>query len=142
MIGAACATTPERLPPLTRQFYYNLPTPEDKQAFLHLKESERQSFLEQKGLWAKWTALPADQRDAVQKGELKAGFKEFAAFMAWGPPADTQMRGDLRYHTFIQCTSGPKRGRYVASNIDCDGTSNEIEVGVTGDVVTEIKYLH
>lgn len=139
---AACATTPERLPPLTRQFYYNLPTPEDRQAFLRLKESERQSYLEQKGLWAKWTALPAEEREAVQKGELKAGFHEFAAFMAWGPPADSQNRGELRYHTFIRCTSGPKRDRYVASNLDCDGTSEETEISVQNDVIVEIKHLN
>lgn len=138
----ACATTPERLPPPTRQFYYNLPTPEDKQAFLKLKESERQPYLEQKGLWAKWTALPAAERQAVQAGEVRPGFHEFGAFMAWGPPADTQTRGDARTHTFIRCTSGPKAGRYVANNLDCDGTSSEISISVINGDVTEIKYVN
>ncbi|MCB9704502.1 MAG: hypothetical protein H6711_21640 [Myxococcales bacterium] len=142
LLSIACATTPERLPPLTRQFYYNLPTPEDQQAFLKLKESERQSFLEDKGLWAKWTALPAEERQAVQGGELRPGFHEFGAFMAWGPPADTQNRGDARAHTYIRCTSGPKAGRYVASNLECDGTSSEIEVSVVSGSITEIKYLN
>jgi len=138
----ACASSPERLPPLTRQFYYNLPTPEDKQAFLKLKESQRQSFLQDRGLWARWTALPAAERQAVENGELEPGFHEFAAFMAWGPPADTQPRGDANSHTFIRCTSGPKAGRYVASNLNCDGTSSEIEIAVMDGLVTEIKYLN
>ncbi len=140
MLG--CASSPERLPSPTRQFYYNLPTPADKQAFLKLRESERQAFLEKKGLWAKWTALPAAERQAAQNGELRPGFHEFAAFMAWGPPADTVDRGELRYHTFIRCTSGPKAGRYVPNSLECDGTSSEIEVTVKESVVTEIKYLN
>lgn len=142
VLSLACATTPERLPPLTRQFYYNLPTPADQQAFLKLRESEQKPFLEQKGLWAKWTALSADERQAAQNGEVRPGFKEFAAFMAWGPPADTQTRGDLRYHTFIRCTSGPKAGRYVRNNLECDGTSSEIELSIREGVIAEIKYLN
>lgn len=138
----ACASSPERLPPLTRQFYYNLPSSEDQQAFLKLKESQRQGFLEERGLWARWTALPAAERQAVENGELEPGFHEFAAFMAWGPPADTQPRGDTTYHTFIRCTSGPKAGRYVSSNLSCDGTSSEIEIAVSEGLVTEIKYLN
>ena len=138
----ACASSPERLPPLTRQFYYNLPTPEDQQAFLKLKESQRQPFLEERGLWARWTALPAAERQAVENGELEPGFHEFAAFMAWGPPADTQVRGATNIHTFIRCTSGPKAGRYVSSNLGCDGTSSEIEISVTEGIITEIKYLN
>ncbi|MEZ4380236.1 MAG: hypothetical protein R3A79_02725 [Nannocystaceae bacterium] len=140
--AAACATTPERLPRLTRQFYYNLPSPEDQQAFLKLKDSQRQGYLEDKGLWARWTALPAAERQAAESGDLEPGYHEFAAFMAWGPPADTQRRGDLSYHTFIRCTSGPKAGRYVSSNLDCDGTSSEIEISVQDGVVTEIKRLN
>jgi hypothetical protein len=142
LVLLGCATTPERLPPLTRQFYYNLPSTTDQQAFLKLRESERQGFLEQKGLWALWTALSADERQAVESGEVRPGFKEFAAFMAWGPPADTQKRGDLRYHTFIRCTSGPKAGRYVPNNLECDGTSSEIELMIRDGAVAEIKYLN
>lgn len=140
--GVACATSPERLPPLTRQFYYNLPTPDDRAEFLKLKESQRQQFLEERGLWARWTALPVAERQAVENGQLEPGFHEFAAFMAWGPPADTQPRGDASYHTFIRCTSGPKAGRYVSSNLECDGTSSEIEIAVLNGLVTEIKYLN
>ena len=59
-------------------------------------------------------------------GEVELGFHEFALYMAWGPPADTQDRDangrPLQLHTFIRCSSGPKRGRYVRSNLDCDGT--------------------
>ena len=99
-------------------------------------------YLEDKCLWARWTALPAAERQAAENGELEPGYKEFAAFMAWGPPADTQRRGDLSYHTFIRCTSGPKAGQYVSSNLDCDGTSSEIEISVKDGVVTEIKRLN
>ena len=71
---------------------------------------------------------------------------EFVAFMVWGPPADTQMSKaesrDVRFHTFIRCTSGPRVGRYVQSNLDCDGTSSEIEIAVENNIITEIKFLN
>lgn len=142
----ACAMSPDRLPPPDRQFYYNLPSDDDKAKFLKLDKTQRRPFLEQKGLWAKWTELPPEQREAAQRGEVKAGFKEFAAFMAWGAPADTQesktSERSVRFHTFIRCTSGPRVGRYVASNLACDGTSAEIEVAVENGVITEVKHLH
>ncbi|MCA9705777.1 MAG: hypothetical protein KDK70_08010 [Myxococcales bacterium] len=140
----ACASNPDRLPELDRRFYYNLPSGEEQQAFLRVKASERQSFLEDEGLWAKWQALPASERDAASRGEVELGFHEFALFMAWGPPADTQDRDangrPLQLHTFIRCSSGPKRGRYVRSNLDCDGTSSETQVTIDGGVVVEIVY--
>ncbi len=112
--------TPDRLPPPDRQFYHTLPSAEDKAKFLKLKETERQPFLEQKGLWAKWMELPPEEREAAKRGEVKAGYKEFTALMAWGAPADTQEsktpERTVRFYTFIRCTSGPRVGRWVASN--------------------------
>ncbi len=142
----ACAMTPERLPDLDRKFYSNLPNQNDKSAFLKLEESQRQSFLEQKGLWARWSELSNEEREAVKRGEVKAGHKEFVAFMVWGPPADSQgSKTDVRavrFHTFIRCSSGPKAGRFVANNLDCDGTSGEIEIAVENNLITEIKFLN
>jgi hypothetical protein len=140
LVVLACATTPERLPELDRRFYYNLPTLEDQHAFLRLAEPERQPFLERKGLWDKWVALPPKEREAAGKGEIQVGFHEFAVFMAWGPPADTQTRDRSDVHTFIRCSSGPKAGRYVRNNLDCDGTSTERQVSIRDGVVTEILY--
>jgi hypothetical protein len=141
---AACLHNPERLPELDRRFYYVLDDPEDQKAFLKLKESERQAFLEHKGLWKRWTALPAAERDSAGKSDVRVGFHEFAVIMAWGPPADTQDRDrdgkPAVIHTFIRCTSGPKQGRYVRSNLDCDGTSSETQVAIQNDVVVEIRY--
>ncbi len=141
---AACGHSPDRLPELDRRFYYNLPNGEDQDAFLRLKASERQAFLEDKGLWTRWKALPADQRDAAGQGQVELGFQEFALYMAWGPPADTQQRDTngrpLQLHTFIRCSSGPKRGRYVRSNLDCDGTSSETQVSIGDGLVVEIIY--
>jgi hypothetical protein len=139
-VAAACAHNPERLPELDRRFYYVLETPDDQKAFVKLKESERQAFLEQKGLWNRWTALPVSEREAAGKSDVRVGFREFAVFMAWGPPADTQNRDRAVIHTFIRCTSGPKRGRYVRSNLDCDGTSSETQVSVQNGIVAEIRY--
>ena len=142
----ACAMTRERLPDLDRKFHDNLPSAADKDAFLRLQETKRQSFLEQKGRGARWSELSNAERDAVKRGEVKAGHKEFVAFMVWGPPADTQsskaQTRDVRFHTFIRCTSGPRVGRFVASNLDCDGTSSEIEIAVENNLITEIKYLN
>jgi hypothetical protein len=141
----ACAMTPERLPELDRKFYDNLPTNDDKSAFLKLEDTQRQPYLEKKGLWARWTELSNEEREAAKKGEVKVGHKEFVAFMAWGPPADSQVsKGErqVRFHTFIRCTSGPRVGRYVANNLDCDGTSSEIEIAVENNLITEIKFLN
>jgi hypothetical protein len=139
-----CALTPERLPELDRRFYYNLDDPNDQQRFLEIAESERQTFLEQQGLWQKWAALPADEREKAAHGQVEVGFHEFALFMAYGPPADTQSRETngraAIMHTFIRCSSGPKRGRYVRNNLDCDGTSDETQVSIAKGVVVEIKY--
>ena len=139
-----CTHDPDRLPELDRRFYDNLPTGADQQEFLRLKPSERQAYLEDKGLWAQWEALPKAEREAVGRGEVDLGFQEFALYMAWGPPADTQDRDasgrPLQLHTFIRCTSGPKRGRYVRSNLDCDGTSSETQVSIRDGVVVEITY--
>lgn len=142
----ACAMNPERLPELDRRFYYNLGSEETQKEFLELRDEDRQRYLEDKGLWKQWMALPENERNAVGRSEVEVGFHEFSAFMAWGPPADTQTRDpdgkSVRVHTFIRCTSGPKAGRYVRSNLDCDGTSSEIQVAVSEGVITEIEYPH
>lgn len=141
---SACAHNPERLPELDRRFYHNLPDPQSQQEFLRLKDEERQAYLQNKGLWERWTKLSAKEREAVSSGNIEVGHHEFAAFMAWGPPADTQVQETkhrrVQFHTFIRCTSGPKTGRYVKNNLDCDGTSSETRIAVENDVVTEIKY--
>lgn len=139
----ACATGPERLPDLDRKFYYNLPSTEDQQAFLRLADTQRQPYLEKKGLWTKWSELSNEERASVQAGEVKVNQHEFVAFMVWGPPADSQSNGgDVRFHTFIRCTSGPRTGKYVHSNLECDGTSTEIEIRVTTGMIAEIKHLN
>ena len=141
----ACAMTPKRLPELDRKFFSNLSNNDDRAAFLKLPEPQRQTFLEQKGLWARWAELSESERQAAQKGEVKVDYKEFVAFMAWGPPADSQgsktETRKVRFHTFIRCTSGPRTGQYVLNNLDCDGTSREIEVAVENNLITEIKFL-
>jgi hypothetical protein len=143
-VAAGCSHNPERLPELDRRFYYNLPSPEDQEAFLRVKERERQDFLEDRGLWQKWASLPEAERKAAGAGNVEVGFHEFAIFMAWGPPADTQDRDrddrPATIHTFIRCTSGPRRGRYVRNNLDCDGTSSETQVSIQNGVVAEIRY--
>lgn len=146
LFALACAMNPERLPELDRRFYYNLETPEEQKAFLDLKDDERQAFLDDHGLWDKWTALPEAQRKRALAGDVELGDAEFAAFMAWGPPADTMLRDrdgrNVRVHTFIRCTSGPKAGRYVRANLDCDGTSAETQVSVSSGKIAEIEYPH
>ena len=81
----------------------------------------------------------------IAVGDVKVGFKEFAAHMAWGLPArvrDVEVRGRVvHYQTFIRCTSGPRIGDYVRNNIDCDGTSSEVEIAVENGVISELKYL-
>ncbi|MBZ5710561.1 hypothetical protein [Nannocystis pusilla] len=142
----ACASSPDRLRGLDRRFYQNLDNPEDKAAFLKTPPAQRQTFLKSKVVWDRWQALPETERAVATRGELKAGAHEFAAFMAWGPPADTQRESagerEVAFHTFIRCTSGPKTGRYVQATSACDGTFNEIEVAVEGGIVTEIKLLN
>ncbi len=142
----ACAMTPERLPNLDRKFYYNLPSENDKAAFLKVQDTQRQAFLEQKGLWALWAELSNEERAAVGRGEVKVGQKEFVAFMVWGPPADSKgsksSERTVRFHTFIRCSSGPRAGEYVHSNLDCDGTSSESEIAVENNTITEIKFLN
>jgi hypothetical protein len=143
IVLVGCAHDPDRLPELDRRFYDNL-SGADQQEFLRTKAAERQTFLADKGLWSQWEALPEDERTAAGRGEVRLGFHEFAVYMAWGPPADTQDRDangrPLQLHTFIRCSSGPKRGRYVRSNLDCDGTSSETQVSIRDGVVVEITY--
>jgi hypothetical protein len=142
---SGCAHDPDRLPRLDRQFYENLEDEKDQQAFLRLKESERQAFLEQKGLWAKWTELSSDEREAVKTRTVEVGYKEFAAHMAWGPAADVrdgESNGRVvRFETFIRCTSGPRAGQHVRQNLDCDGTSSEVQLAIENGIVTEIRHL-
>lgn len=142
---AACTPSPDRLPTPARNFYYVMEDPAQQQDYLELKESERQSFLEKVGLWQRWLELSSEEREAVDTRDVKVGFKEFAAHMAWGLPArvrDAESRGRLvHYETFIRCTSGPKIGQYVRVNLDCDGTSSEVEIAVENGVITELKFL-
>ena len=147
LVGAlalGCGHNPERLPELDRRFYYNLPDPASQEEFLSLKKDQRQAYLERKGLWKQWTQLTEQQRRAVLEGKVEVGDPEFAMFMAWGPPADTRKQATkhrtVYFHTFIRCTSGPKVGRYVKSNLDCDGTSSETIAAVENGQVTEIKH--
>ncbi|KIG12619.1 hypothetical protein DB30_01184 [Enhygromyxa salina] len=142
---AACTPNPDRLPTPARNFYYVIDDDAQQLEYVKLKESERQGFLEGAGLWQKWLELSSEERNAVETSEIKVGFKEFAAHMAWGLPASTrdiEARGRVvQYQTFIRCTSGPKIGDYVRINTDCDGTSSEVELAVENATVTEIKYL-
>jgi hypothetical protein len=141
---ASCASNPERLPELDRRFYYALDDAKAQAEFLDVKTAERQAYLEKAGLWQQWSALSQGERDSVMQGEVKVGYHEFQAFMAWGPPADTRKQETTHravfFHVFIRCTSGPKTGRYVRNNLDCDGTSSETQIAVENDLVTEIKY--
>ncbi|PRQ05926.1 hypothetical protein [Enhygromyxa salina] len=142
---AACTPNPDRLPTPARNFYYVIEDDAQQLEYVKLKESERQGFLEGVGLWQRWLELSSEERDAAETSEIKVGFKEFAAHMAWGLPAairDIEARGRVvHYQTFIRCTSGPKIGDYVRTNTDCDGTSSEVELAVENGTVTEIKYL-
>lgn len=142
---AACTPNPDKLPTPSRNFYYVIEDDAKQLEYLKLHESERKSFLEQLGLWQKWLELSSEERDAVAAGEVKVGFKEFAAHMTWGLPAsvrDVEARGRVvHYQTFIRCTSGPRIGDYVRSNVDCDGTSSEVELAVENGIITELKYL-
>ncbi|MDC0723123.1 hypothetical protein [Nannocystis bainbridge] len=146
MTGALGCASPERLRGLDRRFYQNLDSEKDRAAYLKTPKAQRQSFLQSQGIWDRWQALPEAERTAAKRGQLAPGSQEFAGFMAWGPPADTQRRTagerEVAFHTFIRCTSGPKTGRYVQASSTCDGTFNEIEVAVEGGIVTEIKVLN
>ncbi|NVB38094.1 hypothetical protein G6O69_09645 [Pseudenhygromyxa sp. WMMC2535] len=141
----ACAGNPDRLSSPDRNFYYVIDDDQTQAEYLKLKDSERQTYLEKLGLWQQWLELSGEERDAADTGEVKVGFKEFAAHMAWGLPADERVaeaRGrSVSYQTFIRCTSGPKKGKYVRQNLDCDGTSSEVQLAVENGIVTEIKYL-
>ena len=145
MALAACTPSPDRLPTPARNFYYVMEAPDQQREFLALEESERQSFLEKVGLWQRWLELSSEEREAVETRDIEIGFKEFAAHMAWGLPANTrdgESRGRVvHYETFIRCTSGPKAGQYVRLNLDCDGTSSEVEIAIENGVITELKYL-
>lgn len=142
--STACAMTPERLPDLDRRFYYVLPTPADQKGFLSEPEETRKTYLEHKGLWQQWLGLSEEERTAAAQSTIEVGYHEFTVFMAWGPPADTQDRDrdgrEATIHTFIRCSSGPKRAQYVRSNLDCDGTSDETQVAIQNTIVVEIKH--
>lgn len=141
----ACAHNPERLPRVDRQFYYNLESDQDRHDFLRVKAKNRQAFLEQKGLWQKWTELSDEEKRAVAAGQVEVGHRAFSAHMAWGPPADVRQvdkkNRSVSFETYIKCTSGPNAGRYVHRNVDCDGTSSEVQLAIENDLVTEKKYL-
>ena len=141
---AACGHNPARLPELDRRFYENLETPAAQQRFLRMKPEARHMFLREQGLWQQWAALSAEERAAARNGQIDVGFHEFAVFMAWGPPADTQVKSTstrtVEFHTFIRCTSGPKNGDFVRSNLECDGTSSETRVAIEAGVVGAIEY--
>ncbi|RMG97606.1 MAG: hypothetical protein D6705_08375 [Deltaproteobacteria bacterium] len=144
-ICASCALRPSRLPELDRRFYANLPSPDAQHAFLKMrKPEERRAYLESLGLWQKWEALSPEEQKAVLEGRVEVGFDEFALYMAWGPPADVRTERTkhrkVDFLTFIRCTSGPRTGAYVKSNLDCDGTSSETIVAVENGRVTEIRY--
>ncbi|MFV8751005.1 hypothetical protein ACNOYE_10710 [Nannocystaceae bacterium ST9] len=141
----ACTPNPDRLPTPARNFYYVIEDEGRQREYLELEESERQGFLEKLGIWQRWTELSNEERQSAETREVDVGFKEFAAHMAWGLPADTRVaeaRGrEVRYETFIRCTSGPKENQYVRQNIDCDGTSSEVQIAIENGIITEIKHL-
>ena len=141
----ACAHNPERLPRVDRQFYYNLESDQDKHDFLRTKSKDRQAFLEKRGLWQQWTELSDEEKRAVAAGKVEVGHSAFSAHMAWGPPADVRQvdkrNRTVSFETYIRCTSGPKAGRYVHRNVDCDGTSSEVQLAIENGKVTEKKYL-
>jgi hypothetical protein len=141
----ACTPSADRLPTPARNFYYVMEDDAQQREYLELKESERQSFLEKLGLWQRWLELSSEEREAVETGDLQIGFKEFAAHMAWGLPAeirDVEAKNRVvRFETFIRCTSGPFTGKYVRKNLDCDGTSSEVEIAIENAIITEIKFL-
>jgi hypothetical protein len=141
---SACAGNPMNLPTPARNFYFVIEDEAQQSEYLKLKDSERQAFLEDLGLWQKWLELSNQEREAVELGEVQVGFKEFAAHMAWGLPASIQLaeagEREVRYETFLRCTSGPRKGEYVRNNLDCDGTSSEIQLAIENSTVTEIKY--
>jgi hypothetical protein len=145
LLLGACTPNPDRLPTPARNFYYVIEDEGAQLDYLKLEESERQGFLEQLGLWQKWIELSNEEREAVSAGDIKVGFKEFTAHMAWGLPASVRdVEAGTRvvhYQTFIRCTSGPRIGDYVRSNIDCDGTSSEVEIAVENGIISELKYL-
>ena len=144
-LAVGCTPSPDRLSSPARNFYYVIEDGSQQTEYLKLKESERQDFLEKLGLWQQWTELSPEERDAALSGDIKVGYKEFTAHMAWGLPADVRMaeaRGrSVAYQTFIRCTSGPKKGQYVRQNLECDGTSSEVQLAIENGIVTEIKYL-
>ena len=143
-LAVGCTPSPDRLSSPARNFYYVIEDGSQQTEYLKLKESERQDFLEKLGLWQQWTELSPEERDAALSGDIKVGYKEFTAHMAWGLPADVRMaeaRGrSVAYQTFIRCTSGPKKGQHVRQNLECDGTSSETQVTIDGGVVVEIVY--
>ena len=144
-LAVGCTPSPDRLSSPARNFYYVIEDGSQQTEYLKLKEAERQDFLEKLGLWQQWTELSPEERDAALSGDIKVGYKEFTAHMAWGLPADVRMaeaRGrSVAYQTFIRCTSGPKKGQYVRQNLECDGTSSEVQLAIENGIVTEIKYL-
>lgn len=141
LLGLGCATTPDRLLSLERRFYELLEDPAERDRFLQLDRVDREPFLRSTDLWEHWIALSPQERDAVERGEVQLGFHEFAVYMAWGPPADTQVREvnaiKTAIHTFIRCTSGPRRGRFVRTTPDCDGTTEERRVTIRNGIVVE-----
>lgn len=141
-----CAMTPERLPQLDRKFYYNLETPEERQAFLRLKKSpDRQAYLQQKGLWAQWLQLSPEEQNSAVNGQARVGQQAFVATMAFGLPADRRTQAtesrSVEFLTFLRCTSGPKRNQYVRTSLACDGTSTETRVAVEKGRITEVRYV-
>ena len=143
LVGA-CAMTRERLPELDRRFYDVMESPQRKEAFLVKDPESRRAVLERAGLWDRWMELSEQEREAALAGQIEPGFQEFAVLMAWGPPADAQNReragNRAVVYTFIRCTSGPRRGKYVKSNLACDGTASETKVALVDDVVVELSF--
>lgn len=145
ILAFGCTPNPDKLATPAKNFYYVMEEASQQQAYLKLQDSERQGFLEGLGLWQRWLELSNEEREAVASGTVEVGYKVFAAHMTWGRPAlvrQSEARGrNVEFQTFVRCTSGPRVGDYVRSNLDCDGTSSEIEIAVENGVITEIKYL-
>ena len=141
----ACVTTPKRLSVHQRNYYFMLDSPAEQQSFLKLRKRDRESKLEADGYMEQWRQLTPAQQEAVSKKQVLEGFPIFAAHAAWGLPADSRQnkkaeKSFLR-ETYIQCTSGPRNGDYVRHNLECDGTSAELQLLIVDGIVTELTHL-
>jgi hypothetical protein len=144
-LSGACSASPNRLPPLERHFYGVLKTPAEQSGFLKMNEETRKAYLVDRGYMREWERLTPPQREAVLRREVQVEMTQFGAHLAWGLPADSHEEGTPTtravIETYIRCTSGPKTDDYVRDNLECDGTSAEIQVRIVDGRVVAISHL-